>query len=694
MLTGVPGFFSRILIFSILTGMAGQAIAQNWNLSSKGYEDFPEHEFARSPLRSLEIPDDYVFFLTAEDLEAFRQSFAEPVHERHPIRWWKMSDYVADCTRALAEFDTSWLKHDLPARLIRCKTVLTHAHYRDPESGIAPIEQILLAWAENAPVIYRSNSSRWADDQAYAATMTLSDFASFYAVYYDQFRFDEPQRRRVETYLSDWIINHDLDPDPGLTRCPLETPAAFTRSGDSFKIDTDYCGSNRWRIGIAGVYLGLRLKDQKLFEAGNRHVEINLATIDEDGIFPHWARKGALALSYQRQLPEVLTLLATAYESLGYDFYEHRLPHGKRIHEVYATLFDFIHHPEKLNKYAAAAWNFVGENLWEFDKLPLEEKWRREMIYPDVLVPQSTDYVLRYRPDLAELLDYEAGWEGRWKEHIGVFVSISGITVYEAAHGYATKREAREKQRQMALAQEIARNKARFAENARRIKEQERQRQQAEKLAFAQEVARNKARLAENARRIKEQEQQRQQAAILGFEQIRAMARYEQVNGRYVLPFPRLVFAASNPPRQRETGGHDERVKAQVTGTLSFESSPESDGIIAAAQQIAHFQRFGALVSLFEDPRGNRYIGILAGDLNPPFDVTARITDARSACGRTRKPNDWLVFPSSTTERADIEQMDCFREIFHAAGEDQALFFDTLLLAVPAIDSLLQTVGD
>jgi hypothetical protein len=194
-------------------------------------------------------------------------------------------------------------------------------------------------------------------------------------------------------------------------------------------------------MGLGAVYLGLRTGNQRLFTAGNRHIEINLASIDKDGIFPQWSRKGALALSYQRQLPEVLTLLALAYESIGYDFYEHQLPHGKKIHEVYEALFDFIYHPEKLNKYAFAAWDFVGQDAYAFDKLPLKEKWRREYIYPEVLAAQSKGYILRYRPDLKGDIDYSENWKEQGYEYVGVFVSISGLAIYEAVNQNISKIE-------------------------------------------------------------------------------------------------------------------------------------------------------------------------------------------------------------------------------------------------------------
>jgi hypothetical protein len=318
---------------------------------------------------------------------------------------------------------------------------MTQFHFRNRDAGIKVFERILLAWAETKPVVYRSTSKTDADDQAYAAAMTLGDFASFYAVYYEDFDFTSDQRNSVDDYLSDWLINHNLKPETGRGRCNLKKPELFERVND-FSFDTDYCGSNRWRVGLGAVYLGLRTGNQKLFTAGNRHIEINIATIDKYGIFPAWAKKGALALSYQRQLPEVLTLLAVAYESIGYDFYEHQLPHGKKIHQVYEALFDFIYHPEKLNKYAFAFPNFAGEDVHAFDKLPLSEKWDREMIVPEVLATQSKGYVLRYRPDLLEKIDYAKRWDqkfGTWKEHIAVFVSISGIAIYEAANQNVSK---------------------------------------------------------------------------------------------------------------------------------------------------------------------------------------------------------------------------------------------------------------
>ncbi|MDC0470491.1 alginate lyase family protein [Candidatus Pseudothioglobus singularis] len=413
-----------------------------------GYDSFPVHEFAKSPLRDLEVQENWQLFKDPDELDLFHSRFKYAIDEKGPLRWWKMSSYVDDCERATAEFDIEAFKlieetGDRATFFIRCKTFFTHKHFRDQDEGIKVFERILLLWAKNKPIDYPDkNIKNSHSDIAYAATMTVGDFASFYAIYYDDFNFNKEQRQAVDDYLSDWLINYDLEPTRDRKICNLEAPETFEIEGhDAFGIYADYCGSNRWRMGLGAVYLGLRTGNQRLFTAGNRHIEINLAAIDKDGIFPQWSRKGALALSYQRQLPEVLTLLALAYESIGYDFYEHQLPHGKKIHEVYEALFDFIYHPEKLNKYAFARWDFVGKNAYEFDKLTLKEKWRREYIYPEVLASQSKGYVLRYRPDLMGDIDYSENWKEYGSDYVGNFVSISGLAIYEAVHQNISKIE-------------------------------------------------------------------------------------------------------------------------------------------------------------------------------------------------------------------------------------------------------------
>ena len=606
--------------------------------SNQAYQSFPVHEFAKSPLRDLKVPENWKLFKDPSELDLFHERFKGPVHEKHPIGVWNMQPYVDDCERGISEFDQNFrLNEDkLNSSFIRCATVFTHRHFRDRAEGIKTFERILLSWAKTKPVIYAANSNTEmiVSNQAYAASMLMGDFASFYAVYYDDFDFTQEQRQSVEGYLSDWLINHDLTL-PGVPICNLKDIKQFEVGGTNTTRAANNCGSNRWRMGIGAVYLGLRTGNQELFTAGNRHIEINLATIDKDGINAVWAGKGAYALSYLRQLPEVLTLLAVAYESIGYDFYEHQLPHGKKIHEVYEALFDFIYHPEKLNKYAHKERYYGGKgnpgviDIYEFDKLPLSEKWHREYINPKVLAAQSKGYVLRYRPDLMSMIDYSKKWGKFWDNYISVFVNISGVAVYEA-----------------------------FNQNVSNLLQE-----QDEKLKEKQEE--NRLRLKKNAEAIKakkdqEQEQLETKKAQEQEQLLAEIPIYDMNDEALILNLDQAEFFEISPPNQQNKNVGWETHKAEIYGELRLENF-----------QIPKFRPLAFKFDALNESR----LSINVGELNAPEfrPFTRHQASLQKECGLgLMNEYDWMSFVSETTNMKSAKNQQCHYDYFKDANDEEA----------------------
>ena len=611
----------KILFIFVLSLYSIQGFASNT------YDFFPVHEFAKSPLRDLKVTENWELFKDPSELDLLHERFKGPVHEKYSIGWWNMHPYVDDCERAISEWDKSWLSHKgqglsngIQSSFIRCATFFTHQHFRNRDEGIKVFERILLSWAKNEPVAYptSNNLKTWEHGAlAYASTMLVGDFASFYAVYYDDFDFTQDQRQAVESYLSDWLINHDIDPPRMYQRCDLEDLTKFEFIGNNF-IDINYCGSNRWRLALGAVYLGLKTGNQKLFTAGNRHLEIALAVIDKDGIYAPWARKGALALSYQRQLPEVLTLLAVAYESIGYDFYEHQLPHGKKIHEVYDAFFDFIYHPEKLNKYAFGIPDYTGLDVHEFDKLPLEEKWRREYINPKVLAAQSKGYVLRYRPDLMSMIDYSKKWGKFWDNYISVFVNISGVAVYEA-----------------------------FNQNVSNLLQE-----QDEKLKEKQEE--NRLRLKKNAEAIKAKKDQEQEQLLA------EIPIYDMNDEALILNLDQAEFFEISPPNQKNKNIGRETHKAEIYGELRLENF--------------HIPKFRPLAFKFDALNESR-LSINVGELNAPEfrPFTRHQASLQKECGLgLMNEYDWMSFVSETTNMKSAKNQQCHYDYFKDANDEEA----------------------
>ena len=78
--------------------------------SNQAYQSFPVHEFAKSPLRDLKVPENWKLFKDPSELDLFHERFKGPVHENQTINYaWKMQNYVDDCERAISEFDQNFL---------------------------------------------------------------------------------------------------------------------------------------------------------------------------------------------------------------------------------------------------------------------------------------------------------------------------------------------------------------------------------------------------------------------------------------------------------------------------------------------------------------------------------------------------------------------------------------------------------
>ena len=164
--------------------------------ASNTYDSFPVHEFAKSPLRDLKVQENWRLFKNPSELKLFHEKFKNKNTER------SYAPYFAKCEQAISEFDLEIHRSfdtDRSFFYYNCKKALSHNHYQNREKGIKAFERILLSWAKNKPIKYPDTNLETSTfgDIAYTATMTVGDFASFYAVYYDDFNFSAMQREAL-----------------------------------------------------------------------------------------------------------------------------------------------------------------------------------------------------------------------------------------------------------------------------------------------------------------------------------------------------------------------------------------------------------------------------------------------------------------------------------------------------------------
>ena len=143
-------------------------------------------------------------------------------------------------------------------------------------------------------------------------------------------------------------------------KCKVDqSEKAMIKSHMRQQIYFDNCGSIRYKVSGGEIMLGFRLGNQELLDKGHEDLYVNLAQFTSDGIGMTHAVKGANTLNYTMEYLRYMSIYAELYKSVGYDFLEHTLPHGAKVHEAismgYTALYDV---DGVLGKYAKANTQF------------------------------------------------------------------------------------------------------------------------------------------------------------------------------------------------------------------------------------------------------------------------------------------------------------------------------------------------
>ena len=157
------------------------------------------------------------------------------------------------------------------------------------------MKEILLHWAKTDAVFIPSgvNDENWGN-YVYEAVQSWSSFGSYYATFYDEFNYNDSERKIVDAYIKDKLLNLDtrnLVSSAHGSACDPDNLNRTVEGGIQGKIDHNSCGSSLWKTTLAQLLVGLRLNDIALFKKGVENTKWQLSFFDDSGIFTTWALK-------------------------------------------------------------------------------------------------------------------------------------------------------------------------------------------------------------------------------------------------------------------------------------------------------------------------------------------------------------------------------------------------------------------
>ena len=382
-----------ILAFVLVAGVAEALTFKTKNSSE--HDDVQRRtpvQMQPSPIDSVTLPNEWPFKPSNKLSLINRQHLSDELQDD-----FFLSGGQAD---RCGEIGTSGPS---PEQLASCIETVALEFYRS--GSMAHFEPTLVNIAKTDPLTYVTKASDFSPDR-YNARAAMTVYGAFYAYYYDFFSFDAETRQLVDSYFERKLtyLNMDAVGEYKNQRfCDPRKPKRIGLKTDG-RADLNTCESNRWKATIAQLLLGMRLKNETLFQRGIYNTKFMLLLFDDEGIFIPWAVRGALAIHYSNEVPRFLSKLTEIYHALGYDFLEHELETGLRVKDLYKTYFNIYDNKDILNKYAKRRYAEKGENYAQYQKRSTEEELRRWNLTKESFARESMRYITSYRPDLESLI--------------------------------------------------------------------------------------------------------------------------------------------------------------------------------------------------------------------------------------------------------------------------------------------------
>jgi len=318
------------------------------------------------PLDELTIPDNWQLFKYKETLREARmrfKAFSFPgFGEQYNkdtclgvLKDWGQSMKVYNSVKKQLDEDTKFGGEGGKSKDLQ--GCIDRFIYSTQDSNGTPdyMNEILLHWAKTDAVFIPNvvRNENWGN-YVYEAVQSWSSFGSYYGTFYDEFNYSETERKIVDAYIKDKLLNVNTrkQEQKGRQRCDPDNLKRTVEGQLIFPgVDADTCGSSLWKTTLAQLLVGLRLNDIALFKKGVENTKWQLSFFDDTGIFTTWALKGANAYHYSSNVPVMLGGLTEIYASVGYDFMEHKLRNGLSVKELMDRQYEILLDPHILDSY-------------------------------------------------------------------------------------------------------------------------------------------------------------------------------------------------------------------------------------------------------------------------------------------------------------------------------------------------------
>ena len=236
------------------------------------------------------------------------------------------------------------------------------------EAKAKDFEDLLIHWVNGGDKALKLSSFNKSQNQWYTVGSFIGNLAQWFAFYSDRVSLPQDKKQKVEKYLIDYLLKFSFADgiNKGQKACPGKPKGILDKS-----VDTDWCGSVRWKVATGKLTLGFKLENKKLISSAIEDLDVLLKAYDEEAYFLPYApaKKGGYGFSYYNRQGIFLSVLTEVIAMRGYDFLAYELPNGGHVRDALDFTYRVAVEDFKLlGKYPGVG-EFKRNREWQWDRI-------------------------------------------------------------------------------------------------------------------------------------------------------------------------------------------------------------------------------------------------------------------------------------------------------------------------------------
>ena len=233
--------------------------------------------------------------------------------------------------------------------------ILHHATYRNVREGFLPPKSGI-------------------NHMQYQKYILMSHTAEFYAYFKDLMPLTPEEHEIITDYFDTIFAGNMFHTQERRQQCDINNPSRNASQKNTFNapygIGINGCGTYAFQMTNASLLYSISTNNSVLFEQAKKNATHMLGSFDNQGIQTAQASRGAMAWGYHTDVTINLSYMAEIFYSIGYDFYEHKMPRsGIKVKDVMFKHWEAINDHTVLSKYAKYNKGVFEKWTPEWDKI-------------------------------------------------------------------------------------------------------------------------------------------------------------------------------------------------------------------------------------------------------------------------------------------------------------------------------------